>query len=1811
MRTQDIVYCLFLIFLSSNLFGQDITGPDKSCVNSCHTYFIPSPTVGPFVWSVENGIVAEEFSETSIEICWEDEADGTIIIYDFSTAPASTLTLGVEIIALPKANILLPLYPDCHTRPDSTASQEDIQELICLSVCNGSVVSYSSPMIPDHTYDWQVIGGSLLSSNNNMAEIQWDESGPASLLLIEENALGCADSIKYCITIEKKLDLTIQSSTNDPICIGQSIYLTGSGTDLSYFEWQSSDGQFTFQNEATFQFPNAGIYDVLFIGGTDCSCYDTLSYQIEVASNPGPTIDCVGTSCAGASQTYFASDVCSQYNWSISVEGTIVSGGGNSDDFIEVIWNQGPVGTIGLSTAGCSMPICQEESLVQIPIISNGDPIIEGPTVSCKNGKDFFRVPSFHGVEYQWTVLGNGYIESGHGSNQIEVNWQESFGGDEATIILNYENCFLACGGTDTLQVQLLERFRLTGSSHACSGSNYFISAITPDWDNVPVDWTVQDESGNSIFSASNESFISYSFPDAGLYTITATEMTGAFCNQEEIGSITVVEAPSAPASIDGALSICKNVWYQYSYPVDNVNHRVSWIFNDGGPSTFNYGSETWYQWTSDGPYKISVFITDELNSCSSELLELDIQTISASDLIGANETCVDQIAEYEIAASNEISTNWMINPPEAGTILQNENSIEVLWHLPGTHNLSVDHCGQALNMDVTVNDAEAIVVNHPIAVCEGELAEINVTLPLGAQIEIRDETDNTISTDPITNVAPGYYYLEQVSADGCITKENIFIDSYHAPQIRISSPDPRFFCPPTGIRIYAFNTIEGLSYEWFKDGIPFASNVEIINVFESGIYTLESTTINGCVSTSNAMAITICCPAVEDCPSGPGIPAPACTPDGIIDFSFNQSAFCNTYSFTNESMNFQIGSLEYHFGDPFSTNNVTNNPNPNHTFTQAGFYDVILFGNVRSADNPNEFCAWGRWKSIEIPVVADFNYTPACATEELSFKDYSTYLADRSIVSHEWVFGDPSSGADNTSTQAEPKHIYNLPGKYMVTLTVESNTGCKSQITKEIEVKAGPDLDFSFSSSLCSNEAIQFLISTSSSSLNTVWNFGDPSSGSLNQSTAELSMHQFNGPGFYDVSVTSQNIFGCSSSITKTIEITDNNLSGVISLDQSLPICEGDSIQLTAPAGGSVYVWSNGSVGNTIKVADPGLYSVSVYGGSSCAYVPDPVAIEVIPKPFSEILGYVSDGFVNTDLFRNEMEVCEGDLFYFSHSFLTDYDVAWPNGFVSSIAYPINLGVQNPGVYELHLELTHQISACTFESEKFTLIVHPRPIAPVISSDQTDMCEGALFTFSVDNPDPDMQYFWNNGRTGTSLTTSVPGVYFVTAQSPFGCTTNSNSQRIHAKPDLSYFLQGCVELCLPDTLCNISSLNASNYQWLFNGSAIPGPEGQVADLVITEAGSYQLIAENIHGCIDTSNVLDVSLAPGLREMSGKVFIDNNNNGVYDTGEILLEDVTIYVTSGSTIIDSLGTDEDGEYLVMIDDLTDGVIEIDTQGLNLELINTDLFYFFNFTNCDENLIQDFPLNNQCVPLNNINMELTASCFSSATGSVTLMVNGTYQYALDGGPFQDDPSFDNLSAGFYQIVIKDPNGCESFADVIIAENENLNIAENAPELLCEEERIKLSVSMGDGQDDLQFIWSTGDTTEQIKIHEEGNYQLTVSDECSSMDFNWNITWPDEFQNSVYVPNIFTPNGDGNNDFFTMSHSNHMPIQNYRIEIFSRWGDLVFISENADQAWDGKFKNKECGTGVYVWVIRYDVEQCGKMKTKILHGDVAIML
>ncbi|MFM9053050.1 MAG: PKD domain-containing protein, partial [Bacteroidota bacterium] len=93
----------------------------------------------------------------------------------------------------------------------------------------------------------------------------------------------------------------------------------------------------------------------------------------------------------------------------------------------------------------------------------------------------------------------------------------------------------------------------------------------------------------------------------------------------------------------------------------------------------------------------------------------------------------------------------------------------------------------------------------------------------------------------------------------------------------------------------------------------------------------------------------------------------------------------------------------------------------------------------------------------------------------------------------------------------------------------------------------------------------------------------------------------------------------------------------------------------------------------------------------------------------------------------------------------------------------------------------------------------------------------------------------------------------------------------------------------------------------------------------------------------------------------------------------------------------------------------------------------------------------------------------------------------------------------------------------------------------------------------------------------------YTCTISDGtgCSTTR---QVTVTILFDNSIYVPNVFSPNGDGRNDYLFVRGNNFSKI---RFSVFDRWGELIFETEDPLIGWDGKYKGKDLNPGVFTWV------------------------
>ena len=116
-------------------------------------------------------------------------------------------------------------------------------------------------------------------------------------------------------------------------------------------------------------------------------------------------------------------------------------------------------------------------------------------------------------------------------------------------------------------------------------------------------------------------------------------------------------------------------------------------------------------------------------------------------------------------------------------------------------------------------------------------------------------------------------------------------------------------------------------------------------------------------------------------------------------------------------------------------------------------------------------------------------------------------------------------------------------------------------------------------------------------------------------------------------------------------------------------------------------------------------------------------------------------------------------------------------------------------------------------------------------------------------------------------------------------------------------------------------------------------------------------------------------------------------------------------------------------------------------------------------------------------------------------------------------------------------------------------------------------------------LRYMWQDGSTTPTFSVLQAGTYSVTVSNECGSARAAVNII---EALCELFIPNAFTPNGDNLNDLFRIRGGSN--IQDFSMQIFNRWGKLVFESSDPQIGWDGTLNGVQQPAGAYAYRIQF---------------------
>jgi len=129
-------------------------------------------------------------------------------------------------------------------------------------------------------------------------------------------------------------------------------------------------------------------------------------------------------------------------------------------------------------------------------------------------------------------------------------------------------------------------------------------------------------------------------------------------------------------------------------------------------------------------------------------------------------------------------------------------------------------------------------------------------------------------------------------------------------------------------------------------------------------------------------------------------------------------------------------------------------------------------------------------------------------------------------------------------------------------------------------------------------------------------------------------------------------------------------------------------------------------------------------------------------------------------------------------------------------------------------------------------------------------------------------------------------------------------------------------------------------------------------------------------------------------------------------------------------------------------------------------------------------------------------------------------------------------------------------------------------------------------------VSYQWQDFSTAAQFSVRQAGNYSVTVTDATGCSGTASIIVEIQPVCEDIFFPTAFSPNGDTRNDLFGAA-GNTTAVSNYTLQIFNRWGQLVFSTRNAGLRWNGTFKGKAVDSGSFTWYAAYVLAGRGKKK------------
>ncbi|MCB0791530.1 MAG: gliding motility-associated C-terminal domain-containing protein [Flavobacteriales bacterium] len=664
------------------------------------------------------------------------------------------------------------------------------------------------------------------------------------------------------------------------------------------------------------------------------------------------------------------------------------------------------------------------------------------------------------------------------------------------------------------------------------------------------------------------------------------------------------------------------------------------------------------------------------------------------------------------------------------------------------------------------------------------------------------------------------------------------------------------------------------------------------------------------------------------------------------------------------------------------------------------------------------------------------------------------------------------------------------------------------------------------------------------------------------------------------------------------------------ITITPDTAICDVAGIQLEAtPSSGSnhTWLWTPGASLSADFIEDPvatpaatTTYHVTVTTGFGC------VATDSVTITVSGALG-LNISTLDDDLCQGESTVLDATIQGGTANLAYDWTPA-----ISLDDAAIQDPTASPVITTNYiLTVTDTLTGCLLID---SILINVSTAYVVTATEDTTLCDPVGFQLSTLHNVPNPQISWTPANYLIGANTAAPTItfdstmqYIVVVQDAMGCSARDTVNIEVPFDDLTFFADS--SLCAGDTMVIDAGYPGSTYVWSPNGET-------TQSIAVIAPNDYTVVITDPSGCqttFTTTVTVDplpvIVLGPDTSLCVGEVYdLDAGNPGSTFLWNTTEQTQTIQVSTDDEYWVEVHDQNDcvnrDSVNVVFDplpviDLHDTIVCI-SETVVLDAENSGSWYLWNTAATSQTIAVDSLSGTYTVVVTT-----PTFCVDSADAQLTFipfpqvdlgpdsalcdrdtmwldLSNPGESYLWSNGSTDQTTYFTDDALAWGQVF----NGyCTTRDTVDLVFNPLPDQIAEALRVVCLDHPPHITV-LDAGNPGCTYLWNTDETTQMIEADAYGWYIVDITTPliCTITD---SVYVQEYCPPACYVPNSFTPDGDGVNDLFFPSGYN---IGEIELMIFDRWGELIYSGSDGDAAWDGTRGGSAVQDGVYIWKIKY---------------------